>query len=42
MIQLRMDVGLNQSGDNRGAKWLDYGYFDCRAQGYEGRLERGS
>ena len=30
MIQLRMHVGVNQSADNGGAKWLNYGYFKCR------------
>lgn len=41
MIQLRMDVGLKQSGDNGGAKWLNEGYLECRAQGFEDRLETG-
>lgn len=34
MIQLRMHVGVNQSADNGGAKWLNYGYFKCRTHGF--------
>lgn len=43
MIQLRIDVGLNQSHHfgSGGAKWLNYGYLECRARGFEDRLETG-
>lgn len=40
VIQLRMHVGVNQSGDNGGAKWLNYGYFKVEHE-YLGQIGNG-
>lgn len=36
-----MNIDLKQSGDNGGAKWLNYINLYCRAQGFENTLEMG-